>query len=68
MTVEKRFENYLDRIVKRRNHLADRIKATDKHLSYDEAELAALDWVIVLLSDKQDVALDHLELYLKETR
>lgn len=65
MNPEKKLEDYLDRLIRRRNFLSNRVENSGQHLSYDEAELAALTWVITLLHEKQAVVLDHLELYLK---
>lgn len=40
----------LGRLQRRADHLARRIAASDKDLSYDKAELSALQWAITFIT------------------
>ena len=40
----------LGRLQRRADHLAKRIAASDKDLSYDKAELSALQWAITFIT------------------
>lgn len=42
-------KRHIQSLKRRYRHLLARIEATDKHLSYDEAEASALRWAIELL-------------------
>lgn len=50
-------EKYIAILEKRGNHLEDRINNSPRDLSYDKAELAALDWAIDKLTgaDQEEI-------------
>jgi hypothetical protein len=44
-------ERYIAILEKRADHLEKRINSSDRDLSYDKAELAALDWAVDFITD-----------------
>lgn len=65
MNAEQKFTEFTERLTRRHNHLSKRVASSTAHLSYDEAELSALRWVLAYLHDNQAQAVDHIEEYLR---
>ena len=66
---EATLPEYLERLIKRRDHLSVRIEKArmdGRDLSYDKAEFAALDFSIAFILDNQSIALDYMEQWLSK--
>lgn len=61
---ERLYDEFLERMKKRRNHLASRInRAAEEHrtLTYDEAEYNMLNFTIDLYTTHPAVVIDHID-------